>query len=78
MHTLTVSGTQGGHAMEEKEWLCFEKSGRVSDYLAYCQSSIGKYAEYGTDSQGRSGNLDGADMYSDRDDTKYDAGWRVR
>ena len=34
--------------MEEKEWLCFEKSGRISDYLAYCRSSAGKYSEYET------------------------------
>ena len=34
--------------MEDKKWLSFEKTGRVTDYLTYCQSSIGKYAEYET------------------------------
>ena len=28
-----------------KNGLSFEKSGRVSDYLTYCRSSIGKYAD---------------------------------
>ena len=46
--------------MEDKKWLSFEKSGRVSDYLTYCRSSIGKYADYETDSQGRSGMIYGA------------------
>ena len=65
--------------MEDKDWLCFEKSGLVADYLTYCQSSIGKYAEYGVDnSRGRSVKQNGADLYSDRNDTKYDAGGRVR
>ena len=45
--------------MEDKKWLSFEKSGRVSDYLTYCRSSIGKYADYETDSQGRSGMIYG-------------------
>ncbi len=34
--------------MKENEWLRFEKSGRVSDYLIYCQSDTGKYSEYET------------------------------
>ena len=63
--------------MEEKSWLCFEKSGLVSDYLDYCKSSVGKYAEYETDSRERSVRQDGADLYFDGDDTKYDAGGRV-
>ena len=28
--------------MEEKEWLCFEKSGKVSDYLAYLPEQLGQ------------------------------------
>ena len=47
--------------MEDKKWLSFEKSGRVSDYLTYCRSSIGKYADYETD----------------RNDPEYDAGGRI-
>ncbi|MCD8232130.1 MAG: hypothetical protein LUD14_10060 [Clostridiales bacterium] len=34
--------------MKESEWLRFEKSGRVADYLTYCQSDAGKYSEYET------------------------------
>lgn len=63
--------------MEDKKWLSFEKSGRVSDYLTYCRSSIGKYADYETDSQGRSGMIYGADLHSDRNDSEYDAGGRI-
>lgn len=51
--------------MEEKEWLCFEKSGKVSDYLAYCQSSAGRYSEYEAAVTGRCEKQDGADVYSD-------------
>ena len=54
-----------------------EKSGRVSDYLTYCRSSIGKYADYETDSQGRSGMIYEADLHSDRNDPEYDAGGRI-
>ncbi|MEI3340015.1 MAG: hypothetical protein V8R80_08815 [Eubacterium sp.] len=64
--------------MEEKSWLSFEKSGLVEDYLQYCKSSIGKYADYETDGAGRSVGQDGADMYSDWNDFKYDACGRVR
>ena len=63
--------------MEDKKWLSFEKSGRVSDYLTYCRSSIGKYADYETDSQGRSGMIYGADLHSDRNDPEYNAGGRI-
>ena len=64
--------------MEDKKWLSFEKSGRVSDYLTYCHSSIGKYADYETYSQGRSGNVYWADLHSDRNDPEHDAGGRIR
>ena len=64
--------------MEDKKWLSFEKTGRVTDYLTYCQSSIGKYAEYETDSQGRRGNIYGADVHSDRNNSEYDASGRRR
>lgn len=63
--------------MEDKKWLSFEKSGRGSDYLTYCRSSIGKYADYETDSQGRSGMIYEADLHSDRNDPEYDAGGRI-
>ena len=64
--------------MEDKKWLSFEKSGRVSDYLTYCHSSIGKYADYETYSQGRSGNVYGEDLHFDRNDPEHDAGERIR
>ena len=64
--------------MEDKSWLSFEKSGLVSDYLNYCKSSVGKYAEYKAENQGRSVEENGADVYFDRNDSKYDAGGRVR
>lgn len=64
--------------MEDKKWLSFEKTGRVTDYLTYCQSSIGKYAEYETDSQGRRGNIYGADVHSDRNNSECDASGRIR
>lgn len=65
-----------GHAMRDKEWICFEKSGRVSDYLAYCQSSTGKFSEFGADTE-RCERQDGADLYSDGNDHKDCTGGRV-
>lgn len=64
--------------MEDKNWLSFEKSGLVADYLQYCASSVGKYADYETKDRGRSVEEHGADLYPDRDDTECDAGGRVR
>lgn len=56
--------------MKEKEWLCFEKSGRVSDYLNYCQSNAGRLGGYGDEDTKRCGRQDGADLYTDRYDTE--------
>lgn len=64
--------------MEDKEWLCFEKSGRVSDYLAYCHSGVGKFTEYETADSRRCEKEDGADMYPDGNDTEFRSGGRVR
>ncbi len=64
--------------MKEQEWLCFEKSGRVSDYLTYCQSSAGKFCEYEAKDSERCERQDGADLYPDRDDFKVRSGGRVR
>ncbi len=63
--------------MEEKEWLCFEKSGRISDYLAYCRSSAGKYSEYETAVARRCEEQDGADLCSDGDGAEDGSGRRV-
>ncbi|MCC8028224.1 MAG: hypothetical protein LIO75_00185, partial [Lachnospiraceae bacterium] len=61
--------------MREKEWVSFEKSGRVSDYLTYCQSSTGKFSEFGADTE-RCERQDGADLSTDATDNKACAGLR--
>ena len=63
--------------MEEKEWLCFEKSGKVSDYLAYCPSSSGRFSEYGTAAVRRCEEQDGAGLCPDRDGAEDSPGGRV-
>ena len=39
--------------LADKEWICFEKSGRVTDYLAYCQSVACRYSEFESEKTGR-------------------------
>ncbi len=60
--------------MEEKDWMCFEKSGRVSDYLAYCQSSRGKFSGYDASNTRRGEEQDGADLYDDGDGAENSSG----
>ena len=63
--------------MEEKEWLCFEKSGKVSDYLTYCQSSSGRFSEYGTAAVRRCEEQDGAGLCPDPGGAEDSPGGRV-
>lgn len=60
--------------MEDKEWLRFEKSGRIADYLTYCQSSVGRFTDFGTDRQGDERVTNGTDVYSDRNDPEFRSG----
>lgn len=60
--------------MEEKDWMCFEKSGRVSDYLAYCQSSQGRFSGYDTNDVRRGEEQDGADLCPDGDGAENSSG----
>lgn len=60
--------------MEEKEWLCFEKSGKVSDYLTYCQSSPGRFSEYDTAVARRCEEQNGTDLCTDGDGAEDSSG----
>ncbi len=63
--------------MKEKEWTCFEKSGKVSDYLMYVKNSAGTRTALTEIKSERCDAQDGTDMYSNRDDSQFRPGGRV-
>ena len=60
--------------MIENEWISFEKSGKVSDYLAYCMSSADRFGGCVQETAKRWEGQNGADMCSDGDRAERSSG----
>ena len=57
--------------MKDKNWMRFESSGRVDDYLAYCQGI--DHSMRGRNSRSEDEDFDESDLYPDRDGFEFHA-----
>lgn len=60
--------------MYDKNWMKFEQSGKVSDYLSYCEKIQNRYATDRQDVRNEDENIDGAELYTDRYGSDFHAG----
>lgn len=62
---------------EDKNWMKFERSGRVADYLRYCQQSRNCYGFDSQSVRNEDDKNDGAELYTDRYGSDFHAGGGV-
>lgn len=61
--------------MRDQNWMKFEASGRVDDYLAYCQGKNSFARE--RDLRNEDEDVDESELYADRDGFEFHARGRV-
>ncbi len=57
--------------MRDQNWMKFEASGRVDDYLAYCQAR--NCAQRDRDLRNEDEDVDESELYPDRDGNQFHA-----
>lgn len=63
---------------KDKNWMKFEQSGRVSDYLEYCAKSRNRcWQDDRPERRNEDGETDGAELYSDGYGPDHHAGGRI-
>ena len=62
---------------EDKDWMKFEQSGRVSDYLEYCAKSRNRWESDSPENRNEDDETDGAQLYADGYGADFHAGGRI-
>ena len=57
--------------MRDRNWMKFEASGRVKDYLAYCQGR--NSSRWEDDTRNEDEDVDESELYPDRDGDQFHA-----